>query len=82
MGIVKLTRNNLVSDLKSYGEDVLSMKVENISDDDLNKIQMLAFDYMIKMPIGTAKASALAAVEVMEGAARELKRKRRILAGK
>ena len=73
-------------DLRAYGEDAVAEKLPTISDEAFFRIGERAFDYScmpttLKSGAGMliAKALALAAVEVIEGAPRALRRKRRLL---
>lgn len=84
---VVTSRQHLADDLRSYGEDELAARVPQLSDADMNRIGDLADRYLFADEYATpsggsmliAKALALAAIEVMEGAPRELRRKRRRL---
>lgn len=66
----------MVEDLKDYGEDDVAAKIPGLSESDLTRIGEIAFDHSLTGML-LAKAIALAAVEVVEGHPRELKRKRR-----
>lgn len=82
-------RDTLAIDLRTYGEDDAADRVLSLSDEDLARIWERADHYVYSdehalasgrsMLIG--KALALAAVDVLEGAPRELRWKRRRLKG-
>jgi hypothetical protein len=67
---------NMIEDLKDYGEDDVAAKISGLSEPDLARIGEIAFEHALTGML-LAKAVALAAVEVVEGGPRELKRKRR-----
>ena len=77
-------RSHVERQLRAYGEDAVAAKLSSISDEDCARIGKRAFDYAC-MPTTKKsgggmlldKALALAAVEVIEGAPRELRRRRR-----
>ena len=80
---VSTRRELLQADLRTYGEDELAARILTVSDADLKKIGEVADSYLYapgKPPL-LAKVVALAAVEVLEGASRPLKRNRRRLKG-
>ncbi len=80
---VSTSRELLQADLRTYGEDELAARILTVSDADLKKIGEVADSYLYapgKPPL-LAKVVALAAVEVLEGASRPLKRNRRRLKG-
>jgi hypothetical protein len=79
---VRTDRASLAVDLRSYGEDELAARVDGMSDEDLVRVFERADHYLALDESGLiAKGLALAAVEVLEGAARPLRRKRRRLKG-
>jgi hypothetical protein len=69
--------------LWTYGEDSLAARAKDLSNQEIERVQEIADDYSTRpaTPSGAgmlfAKAIALATVEVMEGQARALARKRR-----
>jgi hypothetical protein len=87
--VIFVTRDILADDLTAYGEDELAQRVLTIGDEDLRRIWERAGYYATAdehaSPSGNgmilAKACALAAVEILEGASRDLRRKRRQLKG-
>jgi DUF1365 family protein len=77
--------------LQDYGEDALAQRVPSLSDSEMSRIQEIAKRHKAALgvpirPRGPSigltrkveKAESLAAVAVMEGAIRSLKRKRRL----
>jgi hypothetical protein len=78
-------RKTLAEDLWAYGEDDLAVRARELSDQDFERVQVLAGDLLgderYVTPSGASmlltKACALAAVEVMEGKHRVLRRQRR-----
>jgi hypothetical protein len=85
MAVVITDREVLARDLWEYGEDDLANQARELSDLTLGRIGVLAGRLLLSDGHATAsgagptvaKACALAAVEVIEGAARPLKRRRR-----
>jgi hypothetical protein len=81
--MIQATREHIQHHLRSYGEDATATKLMSVSDADFKRIGERAFDYACQpaTPSGRgmllAKALALAAVEVIEGAPRELRLKKR-----
>ena len=84
MGIIHTSRDNVERQLHAYGEDAVAVKLAFLTDSDFVRIGQRAFDYACKPAKKSgagmmfAKAIAYAAVEVIEGSARELRRKRRL----
>ena len=91
MTFVSDTRTMLRSSLLSYGEHDLARRVQFLSDVEIGRIREIAREHYAslgvpKHPAGpsnrltckVSKADSLAAVQVMEGARRPLKRKRRL----
>ena len=81
---VVATRSHVERELRAYGEDAVATKLSSISDEDFIRIGERAFGYA-SIPTAKksggmllAKALALAAVEVIEGAPRGLCRNRRV----
>ena len=78
------SRSKVEQELRAYGEDAVAAKLGFISEEDFTRLSERAFAYAC-LPSGKksdggmliAKALALAAVEIVEGAPRELHRKRR-----
>lgn len=81
--MIQATKEKIEHDLRSYGEDSVAAMLMNISDEDFRRIGERAFDFACQpsTPSGRgmliSKALALAAVEVIEGAPRKLRLKRR-----
>ena len=71
-------RKTLIADLEAYGEDAVASKIGRLSARDYERLSDLAFTHALSGML-LAKALALAAVEIVEGRPRELRRKRRIL---
>ncbi len=82
-------RDLLAIDLRTYGENELADQVPSLSDEVLRRIWERGDHYLYSrdnaLPSGAsmliAKAAALAAVDVLEGAPRDLRWKRRKLKG-
>jgi hypothetical protein len=92
MTFVSSRRTLLQISLRSYGEEDLALRVPGLSDVELSKIQEMARRHQSILgvplkPNGPAarlarmlsKAESMAAVEVIEGVSRPLKRERRRL---
>jgi hypothetical protein len=84
LGMVWTERSSLAVDLWRYGEDELWKRVLTLPDRTMRQIGERADYYLLHGPTTDAgksmliaQALALAAVEVLEGAARPLKRMRR-----
>ena len=79
---IRTSRELLAVDLRSYGEDSLAAEIAKLPQERLEAIFERADDYLSSVQSTLlAKALALAAVEVLEGEPRELRRKRRRLKG-
>ncbi len=83
---IQSSRSHIERDLRAYGEDAVAARISSISDEDFARIGERAFAYAC-MPTAKksggmllARALALAAIEIIEGAPRELHRKRRVYA--
>jgi hypothetical protein len=92
MTFVSSKRTLLQFSLRSYGEEELALRVPGLSDAELSKIQEIARRHqtILGVPLKPkgpsdrltrmlSKAKSMAAVEVIEGASRPLKRNRRRL---
>jgi hypothetical protein len=78
MGIVNSTREGLAHILWEYDEEYLATKIAHLTDADMQRIGEVAFVYACRTETTMIiKALALAAVEVLEGQPRDLRRKRR-----
>ena len=77
MGVVETPPEVLIADLQSYGEDEVAAQVHSLSKGQIERLGQIAFTHACTGML-LAKALSLAAVEVVEGAPRELKRKRRV----
>ncbi len=82
--ILSTTREGLVRELLSYDEDAVAAAVRGLGMKQLEEIWILAAHYAFRPPEAgglmlSAKALALAAVEVVEGTGRPLRRSRRRL---
>jgi len=75
-GGLRTPRKSLIADLKTYGEDAVAKKIRGLSKREYDRLADIAFHHSLTGML-LSKALALAAVEVVEGAPRELKRKRR-----
>ena len=78
--IVGLDRNTIAQDLRTYGEDELADRVASITEGQRIQIGWAAGRHWEGPETGPSmqlrKAVAMAAVEVLEGASRSLKRQR------
>jgi len=79
MGTLYTPTDNLVQHLVDYGEDEAAGHVMNLTKEDFDHLAEIAFDHACTGML-LAKALALAAVEIIEGKPRELKKKRRVFA--
>lgn len=77
---VSTSRELLQADLRTYGEEELASRVPYLDDAAMRRIGEVALPHACTGML-IAKALALAAVEVLEGASRPLKRGRRRLKG-
>jgi hypothetical protein len=75
---VHTTPDILMGDLRDYGEDAVADLVPGFDDGQLHQVWVLAGRNLGGGTILLAKALALAAVEVAEGAPRPLHRNRRV----
>ena len=76
--LIETDRWTLAEELSSFGEDSLSPAALQLSDEDLVRLWLLAGDLLLKERArSSGEATALAAVEVIEGNQRPLARKRR-----
>ena len=72
-----MSRQTLAAQLWAYGEEAASERVAMLSADEYQRVCQIGFQYALTgMDLG--KAGCLAAIEVMEGRPRELRRSRRI----
>ena len=71
-----LSRNDLAANLAAYGEHEASLLIEGLSKEDYDRIGKIGFQYALAGKHWLL-AGCLAAIEVLEGSPRELKRKRR-----
>jgi hypothetical protein len=79
---VIVDRDTLAIDLRSYGEDELAYRVAELNDEELDRIHGRADDYLYGEANGLIpKAVTLAAIEILEGTARQPRWKRRKLKG-
>jgi hypothetical protein len=78
---ISVSREALVADLKSYGEDAAAGLVPALSDEDLRRIEDVAARLVLKGMRKLPEVLALAAVEALEGAPRPLRWKRRKIKG-
>ena len=76
--LIETDRWTLAEELSSFGEDSLSPAALQLSDEDMVRLWLLAGDLLLKERArSSGEATALAAVEVIEGNQRPLARKRR-----
>lgn len=76
--MIAASRHSIKQDLLAYGENELAKQIDKLSDNDLNQIGELASKY-IGQGGYISKHIALGAIEFIEGATREPKRKKRDL---
>jgi len=72
-----LSRKDLAANLAAYGEHEASSRIEGLSKEDYDRIGKIGFQYSLAGK-NLLLAGCLAAIEVLEGFPRELKRKRRL----
>lgn len=77
--MIAASRHSIKQDLLTYGENDLAKQIDQLSDDDLNRIGELAAKY-IGLGRYISKHITLGAIEFIEGKKREPKRKKRDLA--
>jgi hypothetical protein len=71
-----IQKHDLAENLAAYGEIEASTRVSSMSDDEYRRVCEVAFQYLRnRNPL--MKSACLAAIEVLEGKPRELKRKKR-----
>ncbi len=75
-----ISREHLSINLRTYGEDQCAESVLALSDEQMDQIGLAAVKYAVTGML-LAKATSLAALEVIEGRPRDLKRKNRRLKG-
>jgi len=80
---MQFSRNTLVRALLAHDEDDLAERVPTVTDEELQRIGQIAGDYAFPAEVlapgptssmGTTRAISLAAVDVLEGAPRKLRR--------
>jgi hypothetical protein len=71
-----VSRRHLAVHLAAYGEHEASARIESMSDEDVRRVCEIG-DRYATTGMNFAKASSLAAIEVLEGTPRELRRQRR-----
>ena len=82
MTYISISRELLQINLRTYGEETLAQRVPILSDDEMREIGEVAGRHATTGGVRLIdKAVTLAAVEVLEGANRPLKRSRRRLKG-
>lgn len=64
-------------ELRQYGEEEVADSVALLSPEDLERVWELAREHLLGDDMSASKATATAAVEVVEGVARPLRRWRR-----
>jgi len=74
--MLTITRRDLAAVLASYGEHDSSARIESMSAEDFSRVCEIGSRYALTGML-LAKASSLAAIEVLEGKPRELRRRRR-----
>jgi len=82
MTFISVSRELLQINLQTYGEEALALRVPNLSDAEMREIGVVAGRHATTGGVNLIdKALTLAAVEILEGASRPLKRSRRRLKG-
>jgi hypothetical protein len=72
----------LAVELRTYGEDDLALRAASLGEEDMKRIGERAGELILSVPNGLLAAALVrAAIEVLEGAAREPRWKRRRLKG-
>jgi len=72
----------LAVELRTYGEDDLALRVASLGEEDMKRIGERAGELVLTVPNGLLAAALVrAAIEVLEGVAREPRWKRRRLKG-
>jgi hypothetical protein len=74
-----ISRDELARNLMAYGEQAASERVAGMSQDEFKRVAEIGFRHALTGMM-LMKAGCLAAIEVLEGAPRDLKRKRRVWA--
>jgi hypothetical protein len=74
--MLDITRRDLAVTLASYGEHDSSARIESMSAEDFRRVCEIGFRNALTGML-LAEASSLAAIEVLEGKPRELRRRRR-----
>jgi len=72
-----VTRKDLAAELAAYGEHEASAKIAALSEAQLHRVYEIGHDHALSGML-LARASCLAAIEVLEGKPRELRRERRV----
>jgi hypothetical protein len=70
------TRQDLAANLQAYGEPEASRRVSTMSQDEFDRMCKIGFELALKGE-ALARASCIAAIEVLEGSRRDLRRRRR-----
>ena len=68
----------LAVELDAYGEHEIATKLRKVNPETHAKISEAALSKMVSLGLTTDKAICLAAVEILEGEPRDLRRKRRV----
>lgn len=72
----------LAVDLRTYGEDDLALRAAGLGEDEMQRIGERAGELILSVPNGLLAAALVrAAIEILEGVAREPRWKRRRLKG-
>jgi hypothetical protein len=75
--MLHLSRKDLAANLAAYGEQEASARIDSLSSEDYERIGKIGFQYALAGKHWFL-AGCLAAIEVLEGTPRALKRKRRV----
>jgi len=80
--MISVAPDLLAVDLRTYGEEQLAVRAASLGPEDMRRIGERASDVLYSLPSGLiALAVVLAAIEVLEGAPRAPRWKRRRLKG-
>ena len=76
MGTIVTPPENIAQQLRAYGEESAASAIPNLNKEQLERISKIAYSHSLSGML-LAKAVSLAAIEVIEGTPRDLKRTRR-----
>jgi hypothetical protein len=79
MGVLVVTKEDLIRNLLAYGEAAVSNRIASMSAEEYDRVGEIGFKHALA-GMNLFKAACHAAVEVVEGSPRDLNRKRRVWA--